>query len=90
MVIFYQSKAGRVAGVSACGVAPSHWLESSFCCWTAGKGLAQKECSFTETGIVAQRGCCRSGTARAGAKAARKDADHKLTKFIKDLDNNSK
>ena len=32
-------------GTSAFG-APNQVLESSFCCWTAGQGLAQKECCF--------------------------------------------
>lgn len=26
--------------------APNQGLHSSFCCWTAGQGLAQKECHF--------------------------------------------
>ena len=32
----------------------NHGLESSFCCWTAGQGLVQKECVllFTDTGIT--------------------------------------
>ena len=30
--------------------APHQGLESSFCCWTAGQGLAQKECFFKDTG----------------------------------------
>ena len=25
---------------------PNQGLESSFCCWTAGQGLVQKECLF--------------------------------------------
>ena len=30
--------------------APNQGLESSFCCWTAGQGLAQKECFFSDAG----------------------------------------
>ena len=28
---------------------PNQWLDSSFHCWTAGQGLAHKECFFTDT-----------------------------------------
>ena len=42
--------------------APNQGLESSFCCWTAEQGLAQKGCFlFTDTGIEMSRtsGCAR-------------------------------
>ena len=32
--------------------APNQGLESSLCCWTAGQGLPQKECCFTDTTII--------------------------------------
>ena len=32
---------------------PNQGLESSFCCWTAGQGLAQKERFLTDTGMYA-------------------------------------
>ena len=37
-------------GTSAFG-APNQGLESSFCCWTAGQGLAQKECFCSQTPV---------------------------------------
>ena len=36
---------------SAC-TTQNQGLESSFRCWTAGQGLAQKECFFTDTGTI--------------------------------------
>ena len=39
-------------GISAVG-APSRGLDYSFCLWTAGQGLAEKEWFFTDTGSIA-------------------------------------
>ena len=33
--------------------APNQELDTSFCCWIAGQRLAEKDCFFTDTGIVA-------------------------------------
>ena len=33
--------------------APNQGLGSSFCCWTAGQGLAPKECFFSQTPVSA-------------------------------------
>ena len=35
--------------------------ESSFCCWVAGQGLAQKEFFFTDAGITVPRGGFKKG-----------------------------
>ena len=32
---------------------PNQGLDDSFCCWTAGQGLAQKDVYFTDTGVTA-------------------------------------
>ena len=46
--------------------APTHGLESSFCCWTAGQGLAEKECFLRDTGMNEPRG----GSASQGSCAS--------------------
>ena len=37
--------------------APNQGLESSFCCWTAGQGLAQKECYFHRHRYLSHPAC---------------------------------
>ena len=55
---------------------PNRGLESSFCCWTAGQGLAQKECLSHRHRSQAVGARAREGEARG--RGAREVAVHDI------------